>query len=234
MKINFGYIIPFFLIRLMSSCTSVEATNGDLNKDDKKGFVESLTSLFSSKKEQLTLNAADYISWCENKENGLIAERQLGNFSFSTFYKTIPYQALKESMSIDSLTEKEFNKTVKEYGDMQYFSFRITDIKGNQELLKANLKSESEYYARIEYLSFKMQDNFKLIEGKDTLKCSMYHFERVYGLAPYATFVLGFPRSKDSDVSSKSLVYEDNLFNSGFIYLNIDKEVLTHLPKLKF
>jgi hypothetical protein len=221
-------------MRILPSCNSVEATTKDSEADGKKGMMESLTSLFSSKKEEIVLDPQNYMAWCENKENGLIADKQIGNFSFSAFYKTNAYQALKESIDLDSLNETEFNKTLNEYGDMQYFSFRITDTKGNQELLKTNLKSESEYYARIEYLSFKMQDNFKLIDGTDTLKCSLYHFERVYGLAPYATFVLGFPKSKTSEINGKSLVYEDNLFNNGLIYLNIDKETLTNLPKLKF
>lgn len=220
-----GAIVFFYL--------AASGKNSLNNGIEKKSIFNSIKSAFSTNTETQSLNINEYISWCENPENGLINSKQIGNFNYSAFYKPLNYLALKEINYTEPFVKSKFESAFKEYGNMQYVSFRITDTKGNQELLKSSIRNESEYYARLEYLSFKMQQDFKLIDGKDTLPCTLYHFERVYGLAPYATFVLGFPESKNKD-SDKQIVYEDNLFNSGIIYLTFNKDVLSNLPKLKF
>jgi hypothetical protein len=79
-----------------------------------------------------------------------------------------------------------------------------------------------------------MQKDFKLIDGADTLDCVLYHFERVYGLAPYATMVLGFPLSKTrtSDYKNKTIGYMDKLFGAGNVYMTVEEEDLNNMPSL--
>ncbi len=179
-----------------------------------------------------------YVSWIESDANGLKVRKKIGDFTFAIFYKPLAYLALSE-LNKDSTTETNLQKKIKEYEGLQYFSFRISAEKQQKELLKVNLKSDEEYYSRIEYLSFTMQNDLKLIEGKDTLNCVLYHFERVYGLAPFATFVLGFPLTEREEKSpsnkfftDKTFLYEDNVFGSGNIYMNIKKESLNRIPEL--
>ncbi len=122
-------------------------------------------------------------------------------------------------------------KKLEELGDMEYFSFRIKSLTESKELLKVKLNNEGEYYGRIEYFSFAMQNDFKLLDKTDTLDCVLYHFERVYGLASYATFVLGFPkRTNNSDLK---ILFNDKVFNNGNIIMTIEQNTLEHLPKLK-
>mgnify|MGYP000356640914 CR=1 FL=1 len=211
-------------------------TGCDKNKAEKqtgakenKGFFE---KLFASNKEVPSkLKPVEYINWCEDQENELKQSKQIGDFTFSAFYQPHDYLAIKELNKGESVNSKEFEEKIKEYGEMTYCSFRLENSKTNGELLKTDLSSDQQYYGRLEYMSFKMQEDFKLIQGNDTLPCSMYHFERIYSLAPYATFVLGFPKT-DSKEDIK-LWFHDKLFNNGIVILNFKTESIHNLPKLE-
>ncbi len=217
-------------------CTFAIFSGCDKNKAEKqtgtkenKGFFE---KLFSSKKEiPEKLKPIEYINWCENQENELKQSKQIGDFTFSAFYQPLDYLAIKELNKEELMNSKNFSEKVKEYGEMTYCSFRMENSKANSELLKTDLSSDQQYYGRLEYMSFKMQEDFKLIQGKDTLPCSMYHFERIYNLAPYATFVLGFPKTNSKE--DIKLWFHDKVFNNGIVILNFKTESVHNLPKLE-
>ncbi len=221
----FKYVSPLLAISLFVACTN---TSGNPAVSDNKGFFGSVFADAGKECEQM--KPIDYLAYCENTANGLKLTREMGDFVFSAFYQPISYLALNELKPLDTLTRTALESKVKEYGDMDYFSFKIQNTKSQGELLKIALRSESDYYARLEYLSFKMQQDFKLINGKDTLNCAMYHFERIYGLAPYATFVLAFPKINPKE--SLTFCFHDQLFNNGIIQLNFEQQQINNLPSL--
>ena len=144
------------------------------------------------------------------------------------------YVVLKDFSDTAQLNSEVFKQHQKEYQNMEYFTFRIESLKEKEELLKVGLKSESDYYSRIEYFSFKAQNDFKLIRGTDTLNCNLYHYERVYGLAPYATMLLGFPAQENKNTKQDMyLLFEDKTFKNGHIYLNIKQQDLASIPTLQ-
>lgn len=183
--------------------------------------------------------APDYTSWVENKSNGLKVEKRIGDITYSALYKPCAYVAMMD-IGKKELTAERLKEKVKEYEGMQYFTFKITAPDQGQELLKWKIQSDQEYYSRLEYFSFNMQKDFKLIDGKDTLDCAMYHFERVYGLEPSATFVLAFPLLTQEQAGSgkrsytdKTIGYTDQVFGGGNIYMTIRGEDLNRLPEIK-
>ena len=234
MKKNFYKIMPLyvFITTLLFSCTPVE------HKEASKFLISESNS---TSEKPLTLTTLDYMNWIENKENGLKVEKKISDFVYTALYKPYEYLALFE-LKKDNIRKKELYEKMNEYDGLQYFTFRITAENQQQELLKVGIDSDDAYYARIEYFSFKMQNDFKLMEGKDTLDCVLFHFERVYGLAPYATFVLGFPlakgaQNKDTTIvrnsyEDKTIIYADKIFGTGNIYMTIRKEDLNRIPEL--
>jgi hypothetical protein len=178
------------LIALFSCQQAKNTFDTSSSGDSNSGSNESTVN-------NVKLAPKDYVQWNENPENGMIIEKTIGDFSFSSFYETPEYLALKE-FGDTQFTKKEYEEKLMEYDGMEYFSFRIQSLSNTEELLKVGIKSDDEYYARIEYFSFKMQKDFKMIEGNDTLDCKLFHFERVYGLAPKATFIMGFSSDKKS------------------------------------
>jgi hypothetical protein len=219
----------------MISCNSAKIDNANVNA------AGVFFRAGNNENKPLKLESLDYMKWFESENNGVRVNKKIGKFAFSALYKPYEYLALQELKS-GGVNRKVLDEKKAEYEGLQYFTFRISVDSQNEELLKVDLKSDKEYYSRIEYFSFDMQNDIRLIDGVDTLNCSLFHFERVYGLAPYATFVLGFPLTKaeTSDrtaykktaLKDKTLLYEDKIFGSGNIYMTITAENLNAIPEL--
>ena len=230
-KCFFGIIQCVFIITVLPSCS---------NKDkEKNGDIIVQTRAISTEAPS-KLGATEYMNWIENVDNGIKVEKKMGEFTFTAMYKPLEYLALIE-LKKDNISKKELEKYNAEYSDLQYFTFRISAENQKEELLKVGLKSENDYYSRIEYFSFKMQNDLKLIDGKDTLDCALFHFERVYGLAPYATFVIGFPLTKEEGTNTstkknvfknKTILYDEKVFQLGKIYMTIKEDNLNRIPEL--
>jgi len=180
------------------------------------------------------LSAADFLSWVNDETNGMKVKKTIGDITYTCLYKPIAYEALLR-LSDEKITDTLLNKEMDDIKGLQYLTLRITNIKGGKELLKESLQSNDEYYRRIEYCSFKMQDDIKLIDGNDTLDCKLFHFERVFDLAPEAVFVLAFASNKsqtEEDVNNKILSFDDKLFGNGKINIGIDKASLNNIPSV--
>jgi hypothetical protein len=115
---------------------------------------------------------------------------------------------------------------------MSYFKFRIGKSEGTGELLKYNLSSAQEYTNRLNYISFEMQKDIFLIQDKDTVYPGLYHYERVFEVAPYATIVLAFDNEKFKPENEFTIVYNDRLFKKGYIKYNYKAGQLIDLPKI--
>lgn len=237
MKTKTKYIaigLPVLLVAtfLFSFSGNKSAANEDASSSenaDSRSFSEKISSFFASDAPK-ELGPAEYTTWCENAENGLVASKTIGDFEYTAFYKPTNYIALKEYNNFADVNADGLQKKISELGDMEYFNFRIRSLTQSNELLKLNLNNEGEYFNRIEYFSFKMQNDFQLVEGTDTLKCQLYHFERVYGLSNSATIMLGFEKRKHK--AELSLYFNDKVFNNGNVILNITKRSINNTPKL--
>ena len=198
----------------------------------------SLTDLFSAPREELL--PAQYIQWVENPEHGLICSNTIENYTYTAFYKPLDYVVLKDLDSISS-DPNQFKMQSNDYNGLQYYTLTIERSDGgSEELLRYDLASTEDYFARIEYYSFKVQNDVILLEGNDTLACRMSHFERAYGLQSKAKIILGFDKrkgevSKTSEQANadKTLVFYDRIFGAGIVKLRIDKSILNSIPKLK-
>lgn len=213
---------------LIFSCSDgKKASISSDQKLERSGLLEFFTSDTALAD---TMDPKQYKRWHESDESHLRQKREMGDFEFTAFYQTNNYLALKEMDKKDTIEKKEFDNKLSEYGSMTYVSYRIENMKQGNDLMKANLSSDNEYYARLEYFSFKMQNDFKLVNGRDTLDCLLYHFERTYSLTPYTTFVLGFPKIEAN--KGFKIIYHDKVFNNGIIVTNFDKNIINNIPKL--
>lgn len=211
-------IVTLSLLLSNSSCTpySAEAGNAETAMQISRAAVPEKQA------------PEEYVIWVDDKNNGLKVEKTIEDFTYALHYKPLEYVALQE-LKKDSVSARELKETMERYSGLQYFTFRIS-TGGTGELLKKKLVNTNDYYARIQYYSFDMQKDLKLIEGIDTLECMLFHFERTYGVAPYATFVLGFPLTDGKQ--DKTLVYDEKIFGAGRIYLTIQAKNYKKLPSV--
>jgi len=167
---------------------------------------------------QRPLSARDYVAWVNNKQHGLKVETTFGDFAFTLFYRPLPYLALKEFPD-GQFKKQDINKQINDMSEFQYYTLEIASCDKKTDVLQNGLRSKDEYYARIQYFSFLMQNDLFLMDGDEKLPCKLFQYERDFNLSPFQRFSLGFPHSTSKKTNSdKSLVYVDKV-------LGIEKEV---------
>jgi hypothetical protein len=188
-----------------------------------------------------SLKPVEYVAWVEDMKNGLKVEKVIDDYIFSLQYKPLDYTVLKAERK-PGVSEQELNKKVAEIADLQYFTFQISSKTGGGELLKSGINGKDEYEKRIQYFSSAMQNDIKLIDGKDTLPCVLFHFERTYNLTPYTNFDLGFEYGVEEkkarlahlpiEYKSKTLLYNDHALNVRAVEVVVKNENLNKIPNL--
>lgn len=171
----------------------------------------------------------EFSEWVENPANGLNNQREMGEYQLSAQLMPIPYQAIqlhKASLNAEHLSEMEIELT-----ESLDIHFTMAPQEGEMSFLKYNLSSLEEYQERVNYLSFEMDEYVYLLNGNDTLRPNLYHFERTFDLSPAAHFLLSFPRPKmlEGDVI---LILEDHYFGMGPVRFRFDLSRLSQLPLL--
>lgn len=189
-----------------------------------------LFALFGCKgRHGIELNAEEYISSVE-KEAPVVFSKTIDNIHYNLLYKPVEYVMLRE-LREDIGEEGKWEEMKAEYSKYEYYTFEIDIDEFNEEILKYNLKSEEEYAERVNYYAFKFQNDLKLVQDKDTLACSGFHFERNYGLSPKVRFLLSF---KKTDINKeRTFVCNENYLGNSTVKINIDPRRFEESPTLK-
>lgn len=168
-----------------------------------------------------------YLAWIKKHHKKLIAKQELEGISYALTYRPVDLLVLSELG--DRPSQSDFFQLRKEYQDLQYFTLRI---QGNQDMMKYGIRSEDDYYQRLDYFAFYAQQDIQLIIAQDTLPCAMYHFERNYGGAPFLSLNLGFEVPEESR-GDRSVAFYDRVYTGKLILLELAQEELNHIPKLQ-
>lgn len=233
------------LLMTMMACTHLPAGN----REDQASGSHELPQMDGSVYElppgsdRTELSANEYISWVRDPEHGLHIRKEISRYRFDLQYKPYEYEALL-SLRNQAPQKQELQEKISRLRDMQYYTFSISTKDGQGELLKSGLTDQNQYYARVEYFSFNMQQDIQLIDGLDTLHCEMYHYERAYDASPVARFILAFPlgrqekKCQDKEYrshccSDKIFSWDDKVFGCGRINIALRKEDICSTPYLK-
>lgn len=214
--------ILYGLMILLWSCGNKESVTNSIAAEN--GYVPL--------KEATVLSTQDYIAWVRDVDNGLKKEKTIDDLLFSVQYKPYEYIVCLEEKK-EALQDSLVKKKTEELSNMQYYDFKISLTEGSGELLKHQITSPQQYDQRINYFAFGMQKDIQLVEGTDTLPCSLYHFERTYDIAPSSTCLLGFPVNTKKSSTEKTLLVYDRTFNKGLLKFTFFTDALKKQPKLK-
>ena len=138
-----------------------------------------------------------------------------GKLNYELIYQSPEkrYYLMTGNTVVPALVKNEYNALI-------CYELRISSNKYN-DLLKSF--TENELTEKLNYLNSKIQLDFKIIQGKDTLPCVMTHFERNYGVAPYLSIQLAFENSISLKKQDYAVLYADHLFNNGVMQLYAKK-----------
>lgn len=178
------------------------------------------------------LRPSDYVQWVNNPENGLLKKKIIPPLTVEVLYKPLAYIVANEERS-NAIPKEVYEQRVKELGSLQYYTLKLGIIDENLDVTNYEVTNNAEQQERLNYLSFAMQKDIKLIDGKDTLPCKLFHFERSYDLSSARTFVLAFDQLETNQNQSKTLVLDLPYFKTGPIKLNYKTADLEAIPSLK-
>lgn len=188
----------------------------------------SLLLLCGCKQEHLS--PKEFVRWVRDEANGLVVTKELEPYSFSLQYTPVEYSVLLEQ-GADHINKQEIATKKKERENMQYYTLRLRSA-DNREILSD--AAGSEQASRLEYFMGPAQDDIVLIEGRDTLMSSLYHFERSYGLDNGNAIVLGFEKTPGFASTDKELIYNDRVLGTGPVHLTISHTAIQQIPPIRY
>jgi len=210
-------ILKYSFIILLFACNS--------NQTEENVSLESIPI---DKKEPVSFKEPEkLISFIDNSNNGYIKNKRLGGITYMSVLKPTDYLLAQKK-----LTDNNSKCKKSDFEDLQYFDLRIKIDDFKMEFIKYNLSSTQQYQERVNYCAFGMQNDIKLIDGKDTLNCVLFHFERAFDVIPYGHFILGFENKKRNSIEAKTLCFDDKLFNNGIIKFTYAPGLLAKEPTL--
>lgn len=178
------------------------------------------------------LAPADYMQWVKDEENGLHVSKRMGDHIFSLQYKPSEFEALLH-MKNNEVSRLRLNQATASMNELQYYTFCISSP-GKKDPAASAAVDDADYNQRLNYLMFDMQNDFMLIDGKDTLTCAFYHYERNFNVSPDNNILLGFEQVNTSNqIQDKTILYDDHLLETGAVLLTIKAEDLKSVPTLK-
>ena len=163
-----------------------------------------------------------------NPENGFLASKTIGNIEYQVRHKPSELVAVQSGELNNDLSNLE--SVLETYDDQWHFDLRIGSVNGRPPL-ENQVYTQGEYSPELKALMSGIQNQLFIITPSDTLNCLLHHFERSYGVAPYHTISLVF--AKPSETKDVVLKYNDQLFGTGPVNINITSIVHQNSPRLK-
>jgi len=228
-------VIGILCITYVVSCKMSSSDHSkSRNRSNKEGYTSGLNS-------ETLLPPDDYIKWIKTADNGLFVSKEVGDITYSIQYEPLEYVALR-NLKTKSVSKEQLKNETDRLSDLQYYTLKISTSKGT-DILKYGAEGQYEFNQRIDYYSFRMQSDLKLVEESDTLPCVLFHFERTYGISPYSCFVLAFEltvgekagvsEGKKYRHKDKQFIFYDQTLKNGIIKLKLRGNNLDQLPILK-
>ena len=176
------------------------------------------------------VESGELLNYVRSAENGLHHNIQSEQVLLDVQYKPLPSMIALEVKQA-TVPSAEFDRITEELEGFTHFSINLNHPTG-EPLISALTKGSDQVHAQLlQYLSFEMQRDFRLIADGDTLAPAIYHFEPHHGMVPYETINLAFPIANQQ--SEMTLHYNDKIFGIGTKQLIFTTEALKNIPELK-
>lgn len=167
-----------------------------------------------------------------NQSKELTNSKTINGINYSLRFVPAEILAIRNGLQNDNLDKKKYEVELNKLKDGLYFNFILSGDNNNK--VKNIIENKKKYMENLAYLSNEFQNSFKIIiDEKDTLYCSLSHFEAPSSIKPEFRFFLAFDLKNKKVKNEFTLEYNDELFGSGpikFLYKNKNIEAL---PKLK-
>lgn len=160
-------------------------------------------------------------------------EKKIKEVNFRLRYISHEQMALRDLGDLSKATQTSFDSLVKGYEDFLFFNLEIEIDHFNEEMIHymPDPNSMPGFEERTAYYSFGMQKDISIVLAeKDTIPCTVYHYERNYGVSPKNNFMLGF---RSGAVKNAVLIYDNTCLTTGPVKFALNEQELLNHPKIK-
>ena len=147
---------------------------------------------------------------------------------------------MQMAMQILKMEKKQFassmiDSVASTLDSFQVFVFKISyPDSTREEVISRISKGNDDYKSLVEYFSYYVNKDMKLVINEDTIMCSMVNFERTYGVSPELTLNVFFRMDNNRQLyNEKTFVFNDLFFGSGIVKFRIEKESCDKLKAIK-
>lgn len=186
--------------------------------------------LFSACKNEVL--PSELVGYVANPENGLHKIKTVGDLKVDLQYKPLAYMISNELRKND-IPQSAFQQRASELDGLQYYNLKLSVDQPGKDITNYEVYDDAAQQNRLYYLSFGMKQDISLVQGQDTLKPVLYHFERSFNLTKHRTFVVAFKEHDLEHQLDKTFVLESPELGTGPIKLKIQKDDLQNTPSLK-
>jgi hypothetical protein len=172
------------------------------------------------------LNQSDYLQYINSEESGLVQKKTFNNVTYKV---KLHLPEMISATADENITKAKFESNMKYYNNKVNFIFIMED-NGSTKVKNAMFDKEK-YGAMLSYANTELKNDFKLLNGNDTLYCGLVHLEPANSIQPVIRMTLGFS-GIDSVGRSLTLIYNDNIFSNGPLKFYYSKETLNNLPEI--
>jgi hypothetical protein len=82
------------------------------------------------------------------------------------------------------------------------------------------------------YSNSTINEDFKLLQGKDTVYCALVHLEPANSINPVLRLTVAFSGLDPGSNEDITLFFNDNIFMNGPLKFHFDKKLFTDKPEI--
>jgi len=163
-------------------------------------------------------------------------EHRGNGVGYTLQYEPTSYCVMLEKRSF-SIPANEFKTEYERFKGLEHYTLRIE--KSSMDSLVNKLGDTSKYKkAAAEYFDFRIRKDITLIEGSDTIPCSICEPDANTGMTQYYTFSLGFSNNNGQSTQSDSqadriILFNNKILHTGDVKLCIKEKDVKSIPELK-
>lgn len=176
------------------------------------------------------LHPEKYMVFLEQESNELKRTVTAGDTKYTVQLATPEYMVCKQfTDKWDNLDTNAFKVRLSELKGHIFFLINISGKATNEASVKEWMLANSQVERMVLYYEDRAAEDLSLLDGNETRKPVVYHFENNYGLAPYNTIVVGFEKPA---MNNCQLVFNDRFSGNPYIRVSYQEKDFKKLPHL--
>jgi hypothetical protein len=177
------------------------------------------------------LSPEEYVRYLEEEKSGFRVKLSTNDCDYILQYKPTDYIAARE-LRKEEILEQEISRLRAELDGLQYFTFSIVPKKASTGIKLFSRPAGEETNENYLYWSDRMQEDIYLVEGSDTLRPVLFHYEDTYGIKPSADWNIAFERNKQSAKADKIFVFNNRIADAVQVRIEITSEAINTIPTI--